>query len=113
MKNNQHQQNLKLKSSSFFNQPKDRYISVSMKGNKCLVSYFQSKTIVIFFFIPLQIYICIIVYKSYIHVVVTTLFLLKNYSFYIITICLAPYTVVIACIYGSPIYTGYHLFRVI
>lgn len=64
-----------------------------------------------FFFIPLQIYICIIVYKSYI--VVTTLFLLKNYSFYIITICLAPYTVVIACIYGSPIYTGYHLFRVI
>lgn len=56
MKNNQHQQNLKLKSSSFFKQTNDRYTQVLV----CKEINVWCPTLNKIFIIPLQIYICII-----------------------------------------------------
>lgn len=58
MKNNQHQQNLKLKSrsSSFFKQTNDRYTQVLVCKEINVWCPTLNKT----FIIPLQIYICVI-----------------------------------------------------
>lgn len=56
MKNNQHQQNLKLKSSSFSKQTNDRYTQVLVCKEINVWCPTLNKT----FIIPLQIYICVI-----------------------------------------------------
>lgn len=96
MKNNHHQQNLKLKSSSFFKQTNDRYTQLLV----CKEINVWCPTLNKIFIIPLQIYLY---HRIKIIGSIKTLFLLKNYNFHIIATCLAPYTIIIACIYGSPI----------
>lgn len=65
-----------------------------------------------FYFSPnIHVYICIIVYTLN-HIYSYNIVFIEKLEFSHYYICLAPYTRVAACIYGSPIYTDNHLFRV-
>lgn len=67
-----------------------------------------------FYFSPnihVHVYICIIVYTLN-HIYSYNIVFIEKLEFSHYYICLAPYTRVAACIYGSPIYTDNHLFRV-